>query len=180
MSIIQEITKKYNGKYSENPAASFNSPSGKYSYQPKNGIINIDGSKVSINLNEVSDAMYGTEPFRITLYLDKAYQTELNIFPKDLWNKLLDFLFPKRRAFIPQKILKQFWFGGDKKLIRQITSDKQFNESIIDERIYIETMPKKSTDRIVLTPERGINDIEQFEKFIDILKQIENKIKNST
>ncbi|WP_040253229.1 hypothetical protein [Psychroserpens mesophilus] len=180
MSIIQEITEKYNGEYSENPTASFNSPAGKYSYQPKKGIINIDGSKISINLNEVGRAMYGTEPFRITLYLDNEYQTEFNLFPKDLWNKFLDFLFPKRRAFVPPKILKQFWFGGDIKLIRKITSDKLFNDSIIDERIYIETMPGKSTNRIVLTPERGINNIEHFEKFISILKLVENKIKNCT
>jgi len=180
MSIIKEISEKYNGKYSEDPTASFNSPSGKYSYQPKNGIINIDGSKISINLNEVGGAMYGTEPFRITLYLDKKYPTEFNLFPKDLWNKLLDFLFPKRREFIPRQVLKQFWFGGDKKLIKRISSDKLFNESIINERIYIETMPKKTTDRIVLTPERGINNIEHFEKFVDILRLVENKIKNST
>tara|TARA_R100000278_G_scaffold107781_2_gene84594 strand:- start:807 stop:998 length:192 start_codon:yes stop_codon:yes gene_type:complete len=58
-------------------------------------------------------------------------------------------------------------------------SDKIFTENLINERIYIET-GKKATDRIILTPERGIKDIDQFEKFVSILKRIENKIKNCT
>tara|TARA_R110000868_G_scaffold108381_2_gene295898 strand:+ start:767 stop:1324 length:558 start_codon:yes stop_codon:yes gene_type:complete len=179
MNIIQELTEKYNGKYSEDLAKNVNSPIGKYVYQPKNGIIEVDGTKISINLNEVDGAMPVTEPFRITLHLDKTYETELTIFPKDLWNEFLDFILPKRRAFIPKPILKQFWFGGNKDLLKQLASDKIFTENIINERIYIETMPNKSTDRIVLTPENGIKDINQFEKFVSVLKRIENKVKTA-
>ena len=179
MNIIQELTEKYSGKYSEDLSKNVNSPIGKYVYQPKNGIIEVDGTKISINLNEVGGAMPVTEPFRITLLLDKTYETELNVFPKDLWSEFLDFILPKRRAFVPKTILKQFWFGGNIDLIKHIVSDKTFTENIIDERIYIETMPNKLTDRIVLTPEYGIKDIEQFEKFVFVLKRIENKIKTA-
>ncbi|MCK8482322.1 hypothetical protein [Psychroserpens algicola] len=178
MSIIQEITKKYIGKYSEEPIKSFSGPTGKYVYQPKSEIIDLDGTKISINLNEVGGAMYGTEPFRITLYLDKTYETELTIYPKDLWNVFLDFILPKRRAFIPKPILKQFWFGGNKELLEQLASDKIFTENIINERIYIESLDKP-TSRIVLTPEYGIKDIEHFEKFVIILKRIEKGIKTT-
>ena len=178
MNIIQELTDKYNGKYSEDLTKNVNSPIGKYIYQPKNGIIEVDGTKISINLNEVGGAMPVTEPFRITLHLDKTYETKLTIFPKDLWNTFLDFILPKRRAFVPKPILKQFWLGGNKYLLKQLASDKIFTENIINERIYIET-GDKPTNRIVLTPEYGIKDIDQFEKFVSVLKQIENKIKTA-
>jgi hypothetical protein len=178
MNIIQELTEKYNGKYSEDLTKSVNSPIGKYVYQPKNGIIEVDGTRISININEVSGAMPVTEPFRITLYLDKIYETELSVYPKDLWNVFLDFILPKRRAFIPKPILKQFWFGGNIDLLKQLSSDKTFMESIINERIYIESIDKP-TNRIVLTPEYGIKDIEQFEKFIIVLKQIEKQIRTA-
>jgi hypothetical protein len=90
----------------------------------------------------------------------------------------LDFILPKRRAFIPKPILKQFWFGGNIDLLKQLSSDKTFMESIINERIYIESIDKP-TNRIVLTPEYGIKDIEQFEKFIIVLKQIEKQIRTA-
>ena len=176
MNIIKELTAKYSGKYSENLTKNVNSPIGKYIYQPKDGIIEVDGTKISINLNEVSGAIPVTEPFRITLHLDKTYETKLTIFPKDLWNTFLDFILPKRRAFVPKPILKQFWFGGNKDLLKELLSDKIFTENIINERIYIETRDKP-TNRIVLTPEYGIKDIDQFEKFVSVLKRIENKIK---
>jgi len=179
MNIIQELTEKYSGKYSEDLTKNVNSPIGKYAYQPKSGILEVDGTKISINLNEVDGAMPVTEPFRITLHLDKTYETELNVYPKDLWNEFLDFILPKRRAFVPKQILKQFWFGGNIDLIKHIVSDKTFTKNIINEKIYIETMPNKLTDRIVLTPEYGIKDIEQFEKFVSILKRIEIKIKTA-
>jgi len=178
MNIIQELTEKYSGKYSEDLTKSVNSPIGKYVYQPKNGIIEVEGTKISINLDEVSGAMPVTEPFRIRLHLDKTYKTELTIFPIDSWNKLLNFLFPKRRDFVPKEILKQFWFGGNINLLKQLASDKGFCEKIIDERIYIES-GFKTTDQIVLTPEYGIKDIDQFEKFVSVLKTIENKIKTA-
>jgi len=179
MNIIQELTEKYSGKYSEDLTKSVNSPIGKYVYQPKSGIIEVDGTKISINLNETSGAMPITEPFRIALHLDKFHETELSIFPKDLWNVFLDFVLPKRRAFFPKTVRKQFWFSGNKDLLKQLASDKLFTENIINERIYIKT-GDKPTNRIVLTPENGIKDIEQFEKFVTVLKRIEYKIKNCT
>ena len=176
MNIIEELTKKYNGNYSEEMTKNVNSPIGKYIYQPKSGIIEIDGTKISININEVGGANPVTEPFRITLHLDKSYQTELTIFPKGLWNEFLDFILPKRREFIPQPIRKQFGFGGNKILLKKLTSDKQFLENLANERIYIQT-ERKQTNRITLTPERGIENLNQFEKFVVILKLIEKKIK---
>jgi len=179
MSIIQELTEKYNGKYSEESTTSFNSPAGKYSYQPKSGIINIDGTKISINLNEVGGAMYGTEPFRITLYLDKKYGIEFNIFRKSFWSSFIDFINPSRVISIPRSVRKEFSFGGNKDLIKQLVSDNVFIENIKNEHIYIATI-ENPTNRIVLTPMHGIKDIAQFEKYVTILKRVENKVKNCT
>lgn len=178
MSIIQELTEKYSGKYSEDLTKSVNSPIGKYIYQPKRGIIEVDGTKISINLNEVGGATPVAEPFRIILHLDKAYDTKLTVFPKGLWDDFLDFILLKKWGFIPKPIRKQFWFGGNKDLINQLANDKIFIENIINERIYIETgdIP---TNKIVLTPEYGITDIAQFEKFVSVLKRIEYKIKTA-
>lgn len=176
MNIIEELTKKYNGNYTEETAKNVNSPIGKYTYQPKNGIIEIDGTKISVNINEVGGATPVTEPIRITLFLDKTYETELTIFPKDFWKKILELIQPKPSVIFPETIKNQFWFGGKISLLKQLASDNQFAENLINERIYIET-DKNQTNRITLTPEYGIENLNQFEKFITILKLIENKIK---
>lgn len=63
MNIIQEIIEKYNGKYSEDLNTTVSSPIGQLVYQPKRGIIEVDGTKISIGLNEVGGAMPVTEPF---------------------------------------------------------------------------------------------------------------------
>ncbi|AUC76172.1 hypothetical protein [Olleya sp. Bg11-27] len=160
MSIIQELTDKYG-------------------YQQKSGIIDFKGTKISINLNEVGGAMYTTEPFRITLHLDKSYGIKFNVFPKNLWNKFLDFIIPNRAIFIPIAVRNQFSFAGNKDLIKKLISDKMFLENIKNEKIFIRTL-NKPTNRIILTPAHGINDVNHFEKFVTILKQIENKIKNKT
>ncbi len=178
MNIIQELTEKYSGKYSEESTINVNSQIGKYLYQPKSGIIELDGTKISINLNDVTGAMPVTEPFRITLHLDKTYATELTIFPIDLWNKFLNFIIPQRRKFVPKSIVKQFWFGGNKELIKQLAIDTFFCNEILNEKIYIKT-GVKTTTQITLTPEYGIKDIKQLEKYVSVLKRIENKIKKA-
>ena len=176
MNIIEELSKKYSGIYSEEQAKNVNSPIGKYTYQPKKGLIEVDGTKISVNLNEVGGATPTAEPFRIILYLEKFYKTELTIYPKDFWNNLLDFVFPRNKENIPIKIRKQFLINGDQTLIKKLGSNKEFAEHLVDENVYIRT-DKKQTDRIVLTPPHGIKDIHQFEKFITILKIIEKEIK---
>ncbi len=175
MNIIEEITKNYGGNYSEKQTKNIVTPHGKHIYQPKKGILEIDGTKISLNSNEVGGAMPVTEPIRIILYLNKNYETDLTIFPRDLWNNFLDFILPKRRAFIPQPIRKQFWFGGDKNLLVKLASDKILMENLLNERVYIETIAEE-TDRIILTPEFGIDGLSQFEKYLVILKRIEEKI----
>ncbi|WP_394751270.1 hypothetical protein [Spongiimicrobium salis] len=176
MNSIQEWIEKYHGEYEGGLVKNLNSPVGKYSYQQKSGSIEIEGTTISINFNEVGGAIPVAEPIRMTLHLKKTYETELTLFPKGLGHKFLDFVLPKRKISIPESIRKQFRFDGDKNLLKKLTSDSTFTESILDENIYIDT-GKEPIDRIVLTPAHGIKDVEQFEKFVFILKRIENALK---
>ncbi|SOC78930.1 hypothetical protein SAMN06296241_0451 [Salinimicrobium sediminis] len=176
MNIIEELSKKYNGNYSEEQPKSVNSPIGKYLYQPKTGLIEFDGSKIGVNIDSVGGAIPVAEPFRITLYLDKNYLTDLTIFPKSTWNRITDLVFIKNKENLPKQIRKQFTFVGERNLIMQLGSNAEFTNGLMNEKVYIRTDSKKPT-RIVLTPAHGIEDIEQFEKFISLLKIIEKAIK---
>ena len=51
-------------------------------------------------------------------------------------------------------------------------------KNIKNERVYITTR-NKPINQIMLTPEYGIANIAQFEKYVFILKHIENKIKTA-
>lgn len=175
MNIIEELSKKYNGRYSEEQPKNVNSPIGKYIYQPKTGLIEIDGSKIGVNIDSVGGAIPVAEPFRITLFLDKKYQTDLTIFPKTIWNRMTDLVLPKKEYF-PERIRSQFSFVGEEKVIKQLGSNAEFINNLMDEKVYIRTDRKKA-DQIILTPAHGIEDIEQFEKFISLLKIIEKAIK---
>ncbi len=176
MNIIEELTRKYQGSYSEEQAKNVNSPIGKYIYQPKTGLIEIDGSKIGVNIDSVDGAIPVAEPFRITLYLDKNYQTDLTMFPKSAWNRMTDLVFPKHKENLPKRIRHQFSFFGERNLIKQLGSNPEFINGLMNEKIYIRKERKKA-DRIVLTPANGIEDIEQFEKYISLLKIIEKVIK---
>ena len=176
MNIIEELSKKYNGSYSEEQPKSVNSPIGKYLYQPKTGLIEIDGSKIGVNIDSVGGAIPVAEPFRITLYLDKNYQTDLTIFPKSTWNRMTDIVFAKSNENIPERIRHQFKFVGERNLIKKLGSNAEFINGLMNEKVYIKTDRKKA-NRIVLTPALGIKNIEQFEKFISVLKIIEKAIK---
>lgn len=175
MNMVKEVTEKYNGKYAEGITKSAHTPIGKYVYMPKKGIIEVDGTTISIHLNEAG-GVADDELFLIILHLDQNYDTKLTVFPKDLWNKFVNFIRPNRNAFFPKPILKQFWFGGNEALLQELASDAIFMENLINQRIYIET-GDRPTNRIALTLEHGLKDHHEFEKVVSILKQIENKIK---
>ena len=176
MNIIEELSKKYNGSYSEVQPKNVNSPIGKYIYQSKTGLIEIDGSKIGVNIDSVGGAIPVAEPFRVTLYLEKNYQSDLTIFPRSRWNRMTDLVFPKNKENLPKRIRHQFSFVGERSLIKQFGSNAEFINGLMNEKIYI-TTDRKKTNRIVLTPAHGIENIEQFEKFISLLKIIEKAIK---
>ena len=172
MNIVEQFVKKYEGDYQESPKVSINFPNGKHSFQKQKGLLFVDGSKISINITEVSDAARTAEPFRIAIYFDKVYRTTFTMYPKSIWNRLSDLIFKGKTRFIPKNVKKQFYIDTDQKVCRKLVNNKIFVESILNEKIYIRTVHNKVTT-IILTPAYGIRDVEQLEKFVIVLKEIE-------
>jgi hypothetical protein len=100
------------------------------------------------------------------------------MFPKNRWGNLKDFFFPKKTKFIPKKVRKQFYFGGDERLYTKLLENKTFIEDILWEMIYVRTVQKKKS-QIILTPAHGIYDIAHLEQLTRVLKHIEKVIKHS-
>jgi len=175
MNIVEEISKKYEGQYNEEAFRGSNYPSGKYTFHPQEGIIQIGDSKVIINIKAVGGAARTAEPYRIVLFLDKDYQKKLEIFPKTTFQKFIGLFNSNHSTGIRDSIRKQFRITGDKSLTEQLLNDQKFCENIIGEKIYI-LIGQKYPKRIILSPSYGIDDLDQFEKFLAILQQIESKI----
>jgi hypothetical protein len=178
MNIIEELVKKYNGEYSQEPKKASNMPGGKYTFEPQKGVITIDGTKISINIKAVGGAVPTAEPYRIVLHLDRDYQTRLEIFPKTNLKRLFSLFTPNNKPTASDSVNKQFSFNGDAFLIQKLGLDESFCANIENEKLYI-IISKKHPKRILLTPAHGIDDINHFEKLLFILKQIEQKIKEN-
>jgi len=181
MNIVEELVKKYEGKYSEEVDRGINYPTGKYTFYPQRGIIKVDGTIISINIKAVGGAARTAEPYRIMLELDKDYGiSPFRIFPKSTVKKITGSIFANDNLNIPDPINKQFSFKGNDALTKALVSDYTFCDNIKNEKVYI-LISEKYPQHIVLTPAYGIDDLVQFEKFLNILKFIESKVKrNST
>ena len=177
MNLIEELVEKYTGSYSEEAKKTSVYSSGKYTFHPQNGVLELDGTKISINLNAVEGASRTAEPYHIVLYLDKEYQKPLKIFPKSLLKKLWYGAFPQKHSSLPDTIKKQFSFFGNQVLIDALGKDADFCKKIYNEKTFI-LLGKKFPKCIILTPAHGIVDLDQFEKFLQILKHIEAAIKS--
>jgi len=176
MNIIQEIVEKYNGKYYESDTRKFHTPHGKYEIQPQKGIINIDGTKITINKNENigidfniggSDKIFA-EPYRIFFALKKN-KKQLNIYPKSILKKILSKLTFKKNE------INQFEFKGDKELINELIKNEKLNKNLNGETIYL-SINEKYLNKLMLIPDNGIISIRKFEKYIEIMKLIEREI----
>lgn len=177
MNVIEELVKKYEGTYSEEYKKESIMPMGKYSFHLQKGIIEIDKTKISINIKAVGGASQTAEPYRFILYLDKDYGKKLEIFPQGNFKRLIEFV---ANIFSPpsEAINKKYTFKGDSDLISKLKRDKSFCKKIEDEKLYI-LIWKKKPKHLVLTPAHGIDSIEHFEKMLSLLKLIEGKIKEN-
>ena len=89
MNILKELTQKYQGKYTKENQKSINSPLGKLNFQPQEGVLFIDDTKITISINATTGAHPVGEPFRITLHLENSVESRLEIFPASFWDRLL-------------------------------------------------------------------------------------------
>ena len=176
MNIIRELAIKYDGRYNEDLAKNVTSPIGKIAYQPQSANLEIGGSKINISLNDVGGAMPVSEPIRIKLYLNSKLKTELQIYPKSRWRKIIDKIIPGPLMNLNRILVNQFMFKGELDLIHDLLSDDLLLKYMSGERVYIQSLATSEVSCLMLTPEHGLPSIDVFEKYIDLLKLIERKM----
>lgn len=171
MDFLKNYAEKNNGDYSEERIKETFSPIGKMTYQPKSARFVIDGSKFSVNLNEVGGAIPTAEPFRITLHLNCKLGYSLEICPVSFWERIVQNIFPSKSSIIKDGYI----FKSDKKFIEKISKRNSIFSKLQKERVYIR-IPEENTSKIILTPANGIEDEAQFKTFITILKSLEDNL----
>lgn len=167
MNVIQEITEKYSGHYSEEPERKTHTISGLFTNQLIQGQFEVKGAKIKLVLNDVGGATPEVEPFQLYHYLGEKVSVNLNIYPKSFWTKVFSNLSPSKCNHLS--------FKGNKVLIKDLLSDPLFLEDVKDEEMYIRIDTK---NRIQATQERGFHTVEHIEKYIRILIRVEKAIKN--
>lgn len=177
MNIVEELAKKYEGVYSEESMRGVTFPQGRYTFQPQKGVINVEGTIISVNIKAVGGAARTAEPYRIMLQLDKDYKiAPLEIFPRSFFNRLFREFFPISRSNSVEDVInKEFSFKGKDTLVKTIMSNSILSKNLKNEFFFI-VISKKFPQHIVLTPKYGVGDLTQFEKFLVILKQIEREV----
>tara|TARA_R110002050_G_scaffold68056_1_gene147574 strand:- start:282 stop:824 length:543 start_codon:yes stop_codon:yes gene_type:complete len=171
MEIIKDFAENQNGYYEEDNIKNVFSHMGRMIYQPKKAKFLIDGSKISINIDEVGGAIPTAEPLRITLHLIKKSGESLEIYP----SSFMENVFQKLISFKNIQLKNNYVFKGNNKLIRQLAKEDSLLALLQKHNVYIR-IPKENISKIILTPPHGIENEAQLAGFIDILKKIETKI----
>ncbi|CAM3481438.1 hypothetical protein [Aequorivita lipolytica] len=172
MNLNKNFAQKNDGYYEEENIKNIFSILGRMVYQPKKAKFLINGSKISMNLDEVGGAIPTAEPYRITLHLSRNNLESIEIYPVTFLEKIIRKLFPSKN----KKLKNKFIFQGSEKFIEQLVKEKSLLENLQKQKVYIR-IPKKNTSKIILTPPHGIEDEAQLERFIEILQCIEQQIK---
>ena len=178
MNIFKETASKYPAYYNQEGNKVVSGPEGKIYFDAKETVIDVSGSHITVYSVDSIGIVPTVEPIRIVLFLKNESELDLTIFPKSRIKKFFEFFIPKKIFKIPIKIRNQFSFGGNEKLINELMSDRLFIENILNEEVYI-VINKKTSQNILLTPAYGISSLEEFDKFVAILKSIESKIRTS-
>lgn len=168
MDNIKNFAEKHEGHYKEENIKNVYSLIGRMIYQPKRANFIIDGSKISLNIDEVGGAIPTAEPFRITLHLNEFRGNSIEIYPATF----LDIIFHKILPLKKRRLKNTYIFKGNEKHIDQLVKDKSLLKNLQKQKVYIR-IPKENTSKIILTPPHGIESETQLESFIEILKNIE-------
>ena len=170
MNILEELISKYKGEYTTENAKSVNSPIGKLSSQPKQGVFYIDNTKLSIHINAATGANPIGEPYRITLHLNNPTSTNLEIFPVSFWDR---FIFRKGK-YCTKSLTRNYCFKTEKIIFLELSKDLNFTKLLEQDEVYIRLYTEEN--QLILTPKRGIQNLDQFENFLQILKRLEKAI----
>ena len=174
MSLVKTISDKYNGIYSSEPLTKAHTPFGLFTNQRERATFKINNSNFSIYINTSNNSV---EPFRINLILSSPTNKRIDIYPKATQNKIWNIFFGRFTINIPPVLNEQFVFKGNKKWLTQLLDSQIFRDSILNKRLYIN---KNSVKYITVTPENGIQTIEEFENIAGILIEIDKAHKQLT
>ena len=170
MNILKELTQKYQGKYTKENQKSINSPLGKLNFQPQEGVLFIDDTKITISINAATGAHPVGEPFRITLHLENSVESRLEIFPASFWDRLLI----EKNKHITKNLATDYCFKTEEKRFLRLVQNKNLITILEQDEIYIRLYAKEN--QLVLTPKKGIKDLHQFENILQLLKILENEV----
>ena len=171
MNLLKELTEKYGGCYSDNTSTEIDTSIGKITFNPENRRFTIGESVLSLEMNEDDGTSSNGKPFKIELHLNKANQSELEIFPKSRFQQMRNSVFGNGSTGMHRK----FSFRGDEILIVNIISSKSFLRLLENEKIHIR-IDRNSLETIQLTTHYPIKNVEKFEKYLNILSILEKKV----
>ncbi|SDS28857.1 hypothetical protein [Gramella sp. MAR_2010_147] len=171
MNLIKELTVKHNLPYKEKRNLTIKSPLGLYHYEPQTGSFEINGSKITLNFNPVNGISRVTEPASIRLHFEDDLQTYLEISPKSKFQKMIDSILIQKS----RKIQQEFEINGDVHLIENLISHRKLSDLLKGERVFLK-IDKNDTSSISLVSQYGITNVNQFEKYLGILKIIKQKL----
>lgn len=172
-AVTKEIIKTYHATYEGEPKVEANFSSGKYTFHKQRLLLKTDDYRFSVNISASGGASQTTDPIRIILYHNTPTSVRLEISPKSFFRKKLAMLLSSTNITLAIFFKKKFDIKGDQHLIDSILNDAILLELFNHLRIYIIIDPKYPK-QIMLTPERGIESMQHFNNYIEILERIAN------
>tara|TARA_R110001632_G_scaffold54410_9_gene133345 strand:+ start:4231 stop:4758 length:528 start_codon:yes stop_codon:yes gene_type:complete len=175
LNIVKEICTKYDGTYTAEERKNISSPAGALIFQFQKGVFFFEGKKIIILIDEIGGAAYGTNPIQLIIQISNPRNRILRIYPKFFIDKVLDFILNRDTKDIPTVLRKRFQFDGDKNLIHKIVSDQNIVQHLGKQNLTL-YIKKENPSSLILSPSRGISNIEEAIMFINILKAVGEKI----
>ncbi|MDR5589073.1 hypothetical protein [Christiangramia sp. SM2212] len=170
MNLIKELIKKHHGYYPEKERTEFSIPGGNFIYEPGKGIIDVNGSKISIRSNTIEAASPTRESFQIKVLFKNNLNTYLEISPKSKFQRMIDAIMMQKGREIQQ----EFIVKGDTNLIVNLISNRTLARLLHKEKVHLK-IDRENPTVMTLSPENPIKNVDRFEKYLNILKIIENK-----
>lgn len=175
MDIIQAFIKKHNGRHHQESKKSIHTPTGKYSSQLKRGVVIYKGNKLSVSINEVSDADPVSELFKMKLINNVPLNVQLLIFPRSYWSIMFRSMF-RVKIDLPNKMIqRQYKFSGSKRLKKKLLGNVAFLELLIDQHLCV-NISNNLSKTIVITPSHGYKSVEHLEQLAEILTIVKSCI----
>ena len=175
MNIVKEICTKYDGTYTAEGRKNTTTTEGTMIFQFQKGEFFFEGKKIKILIDEIGGTAYGTNSIQLIIQISNPRNRILRIHPKFFIDKVLDLILNRDTKGIPTALRKRFQFDGDKNLIHKIVSDQNIVQHLEKQNLtlYIE---KEKPSSLILSPSRGIINIEEAIMFINILIGVGEKI----